>query len=121
MQWVTPGIGNDFGPVETAPRETFVLELFEGLSNSVPEKGVTRLPVKQAGLALPDPTQTAPENWTVSYVITGHLVAALRGQVEFWTEDHSACLWEGWTAVWRRGQRRVEEALTATLEGAPVH
>ena len=76
---------------------------------------VTRLPVKQAGLALADPSHTAPENWTASCVITGHLVAALRGQVEFRTADHSACLREGRTAVRRRGEIREEEALTAAL------
>ena len=70
MRWVTPGIGDAFGPVEKALRETFVPELFEGLGDGVPERGVTRLTVKQAGLALPDSTQTAPENWTASYVIT---------------------------------------------------
>ena len=94
--------------------------LFQGLREGVPEQRVTRLTVKQAGLALPDPSQTAPENWTASCVITGHLVAALRGQVEFRTVDRSACLREGRAAVRRRGQIRVEEALTAALEGAPV-
>ena len=70
VQQVTPGIGDAFVPVEKALRETSVPALFEGLGNGVPERGVTHLPVKQAGLALPDPSQTAPENWTVSYVIT---------------------------------------------------
>ena len=86
----------------------------------MPERGVTCLPVKQAGLALPDPSQTAPENWTASCVITGHVVAALRGQVELRTADHSACLREGRTAVRRRGQIWAEEDLTAALEGALV-
>ena len=103
--------------METALKETFVPELFEGLGEGVPEGGVTCLLVKQAGLALPDPSQTAPENWAASCVITGHLVAVLRGQVEFRTADHSACLREGQTVVWRRGQRRAEEAMTAALEG----
>ena len=76
--------------------------------------------MKQAGLALPDPTHTAPEKWTASYVITGYSVAALRGQVEFRTADHSACLREGRTTVRRRGQSWSEEALMAALEGAPV-
>ena len=51
---------------------------------------VTRLPVKQAGLDLPDPKKTAPEKWTASCVITGHLVAVLRVEEEFHTADHSA-------------------------------
>ena len=117
VQRVTIGINNAFRPVEMALKETFVPALFEGLGGGVPERGVTRLPVKQAGLALPDPSQTAPENWTASCVITGYLVAALRGQVEFRTADHLACLREGRTDVWQRRQQGAEEALTATLVG----
>ena len=117
MQRVTPGVGNSFGPVEKELKENFVPELFEGLSEVIPERGVTSLAVKQVGLALPDPSQTSPENWTASCVITGHLVAAIRGKVEFQMADHLACLREGRTAVRRQRQRRVEEALSAALEG----
>ena len=62
MQRVTPGIGDAFGPVEKSLWETFLLALFEILGGGSPEREVTRLPVKQAELALPDPTLTAPEN-----------------------------------------------------------
>ena len=65
-----PGIGNVFGLVEKALRETFVPALFEGPGNGILERGVTHLPFKQEGLALPNTTQTAPENCTWSYVIT---------------------------------------------------
>ena len=74
--------------------------LCEVLGEGAPERGVTCLQVKKAVLALPHPTQTALENWTASCVITGNLVAELRGQVEFRTADHSACLREGQTKVW---------------------
>ena len=67
------------------------------------ERRITHLTVKQARLAMPDPTQMAPENWTESCVITGNLFAALRGQVEFQTADDSAYLREGLTAVRRQG------------------
>ena len=76
--------------------------------------------MRQAVLALPDGTKMAPENWTASCVITGHLVAELRGQVEFWRADHLTCLREGQTAVRRWEQSRAEEALTAALEGGLV-
>ena len=99
VQRVTPGVGESFGPVEKALREIFVPSFFKGLREGVPEREIIRLPVKQAGLALPDPIQTAPENWTASCLITGHLVTVLRGQVGFRTADHSACLREGLTAV----------------------
>ena len=81
MQWFTPGIGDSFGPEEKALQETLLSDLFEGIGEGAPERGVTRLPVKQAGMALPELTLTSPENWTASYVITGYLVAAPRGQV----------------------------------------
>ena len=119
VQQVTPVICDAFVPVEKALRETFMPDLFEGLGDGTPERGITHLPVKQEGLALPGPTQTSPENWTASCVITGHLIAELRGQVKFRTADHSACLREGQTAVRRRIQQRAEEALAATLEGVP--
>ena len=83
--------------------------LFEGLGEGVPERGVTRLPLKQAGLALPDPSQTAPEIRTASCVITRHLVAALRGKAKFRTADHLACLREGRTAVRRQGHLWTSE------------
>ena len=120
VQRVAPVIGDAFRTVETALKETFVPMLFKGICNGVPERGVTCLPVKQVGLCLPEPSHTAPEKWTVSCVITGKIVAALRVQVEFRTADHPDCLQEGRMAVRQRGQRRATEALTAALEGAPV-
>ena len=96
------------------------MTLFEGLGEGALERGFTRLPVKQAVMALLYTTLTAPENWTASCVITGHLVAALRGQVEFQTADHLACLREGQTAVWKRSAQQEEEALVATIAGYPV-
>ena len=120
MQRVTHGAGAAFGPVEEALREVFFPALFRGLTEGLPTRENTRLPVKQAGLAIPDPVKTAPENWTASCIITGHLVAALRVQAVFRTADQSACLRGGRLAVRHRGEQRAEAALTAALEGPPV-
>ena len=95
MQRVNPGISNAFGPVEEDIAKAFLPALFEGAGDGAPGRDITRFPVKQAGIALTDPTQTAPENWQASCVITGHLVSALRGQVPFRTADHTACLRDG--------------------------
>ena len=70
MQRVTPGISNAFGPVEEEIAKAFLPALFEGVGGGAPGRKITRLPVKQAGMALPDPTQTAPANWQASCVIT---------------------------------------------------
>ena len=82
---------NKFFPYKSL-RETFVPALFGGLGDDAPERGFTSLPVKQVRLYLPDPNQTSSENFTESCVITGHLVTALRVQVEFRTAYHSSCL-----------------------------
>ena len=88
MQQVNPNIRDAFGPVEHA----FNPSLFQGLAEGTPGRGFTHLPVKQSDLDLPYHTKTAPDNCIASCVITGNIVAALRGQEEFWTADHSAYL-----------------------------
>ena len=62
MQRVTPGMRDAFGLVEKALQETFLPTLFEGLGEETPEKGVTCVPVKLAGMDLLDPKLMAPEN-----------------------------------------------------------
>ena len=88
MQRVTPDIGDALGTAEQALRDSFVPDLFQGLGEVTLGRGVTHLPVKHSGLALHDTTKTVPENWTESCVITGHPVAALRGQEELRTVGH---------------------------------
>ena len=60
MQRVTLGIRDDFGLVEKALWEISVPDLFKGLEERAPDQGFTCLQVKQAGLALPDPTPPGP-------------------------------------------------------------
>ena len=76
--------------------------------------------MKQAGMALPDPTQTATVNWQASCVITGHLVSSLRGQVPFRTADHAACLRDGRAAVRRQNVAKAMASLETTIARAPV-
>ena len=120
VQRVTPNIGNTFGPVVEALQDYFLLSLFQGAGEGVPGQGVTFLTVKQAGLDLPDPTNTAPENWTASCVITGNLIAALRGQEELRTTDYTAFIREGQGEVQNRNIIRSKAALAETIVGAPV-
>ena len=119
LQLVTLGIGDAFGPVEEEVKTAFITELFHSVGNGTPGREITRLPVKQAGLSLPDLTQTTPDNWQASCVITGHLVSALRGQVTFWTADHAACLRDGRAAVRRNSVGKAMASLEATIAGPP--
>ena len=56
VQRVTPGISNAFRPVEEEIEKAFLPALFEGVRDRAPGREITRLPVNQAGMALPDPT-----------------------------------------------------------------
>ena len=49
MHRVTPGIGDEFGPVEEEIAQAFLPALFEGVGDGAPGREITRLPVKQAG------------------------------------------------------------------------
>ena len=54
VQRVTPGISNAFGVVKEEIAKAFLPALFEGAGDGAPGREITRLPVKQAGMALPD-------------------------------------------------------------------
>ena len=58
MECVTPTIGDAFGLVEQDLKYAFITTLFQGLREGTTGRVVTRLPVKQAGLALPDPKKS---------------------------------------------------------------
>ena len=60
MQRVDPDIGDTFKPVEDALQDSFLSALLQGVGEDFPGWGLTRLPVKQAGLSLPDPAISAP-------------------------------------------------------------
>ena len=104
-----------------ALQETFLPALYKGVGEGTPGWGVTSLPVKQAGIALPDLTKTSPENWTASCVIIGNIVASIRVQEDFITADHAAYIREEREEVMKSNNLRLEEALAETLEGAAVH
>ena len=87
-------------------RKSFLLALFKGAITKVPMQGITCLPVKQAGMEIPNTDMSAWENWLASCFFTGHLVAALRGRTEFKTGYHSMLLKEG---CGERSYRQVQE------------
>ena len=115
VQRINPGIGDAFCPVEEEIKTTLLPELFKGVGYRAPGRSITRLPLKQAGLALPEPTRTAPDKSLSSCVITGHLVLALRGKVTFRTAHHAACLGDGRAAVRRKSVAKEMASLEATI------
>ncbi|WP_288993061.1 hypothetical protein, partial [uncultured Marinobacter sp.] len=85
VQRVVDGIGENFTDVQKAITECFLPALFRDILD---EKDDVRLllcglPVKHAGMALPDPTKSAPSNYEASTCVNTHLIAALKGTVDF--------------------------------------
>ena len=60
------------------------------------------------------------ENWTTLCVFTGHLVAALRGQTEFKTRDHSMILRKGEGDIQSRHLQYAQTALEEAMATAPT-
>ena len=81
--------------VEDALQEIFLQDFFQGATDQIPGRAITGLPVKQARIALPNPTWTAEEIWTASCVITGHLIVALRRTAESRSGNHALLMGEG--------------------------
>ena len=48
-------------------RKSFLLAFFKGSTTKVPIQGITRLPVKQAGMEIPNPDLSTWENWLASF------------------------------------------------------
>jgi hypothetical protein len=64
------------------------------------------LPMKKAGLAIPNLMATVESNWMASMVICGHLVVAIRGGEEFRYMDHQH-IWETGIAEMKKRQLKT--------------
>ena len=102
MQCVTPDIGMAFQAVENSLWDMFVPDLFQKATSQIHGRAITGLPVKQARIALSDPTRTAEANRTEYFVIKGHLVAALRRIDEFRSVYHALLMGERKDEIWQR-------------------
>jgi hypothetical protein len=64
--------------VEQALHEDFLPALFEeGSRVDDAIRQLSSLPVKKAGITIPNPMTTSTSNWTSSTVICSHIVAAI--------------------------------------------
>ena len=111
LQRVTPGIWTAFYTMEDDLCDELLPALFKGDTSQIPMIAVTGLTVKQAGIALPGHTQTVGTNWMESCVITGHLVAELRGTDEFRARVCALLMIEGRGNIHRRHAEDAEMAL----------
>jgi hypothetical protein len=115
LQRVTNRLSNEFEVVEEALATKFLPSLFRNGESCDTKRQLVCLPVKHAGLALPNPTTAVESNWKASTLICGHLVAALRGATDFRSEDHSATMQSGKAELKKRNQALHDEKLATLL------
>jgi hypothetical protein len=114
VQRVTKGIGPEFQNVELALSRTFLPTLFgDNYDEDDPRRKISCLPVKWAGLAIPDPTSSADSNYNASILLCSHLLAAFRGVDEFRSADHLAVIAEVKAELKLRNQAKYESAMTS--------
>jgi hypothetical protein len=77
------------------------------------------LPVKQAGLALPIPTKSAPSNYEASTCVNTDLIAALKGIEVFSALTHLATIKEARTELTGRKKATDELVLKAVISALP--
>jgi hypothetical protein len=91
LQQVVPGIGDKFAGVEQAISDDFLPALFDDkICETDKRRALAGLPVKHAGLALPNPTTLADSNFEASTLVCSHLIAAFQGVKEFQPEEHES-------------------------------
>ena len=91
IQRVSEDIAEYFAPIEESICKTFLPALFgESHLDDNYRRPLSTLPVKHSGLAIPDPTLTASDNYKTSTLVCGHLVQAIRtdSEVKFSLADH---------------------------------
>jgi hypothetical protein len=90
---VIRNIGPAFKGVEEALSKTFLPTLFgDDYDDDDPRRGISCLPVKWAGLAIPDPTFQADANYDASMLSCGHIMAAFRGVEPFRSAEHKSVM-----------------------------
>jgi hypothetical protein len=88
---VVRGVGPKFDGVRDKMRSTLLPALLKAnITDGDPILNLTCLPVKNAGLALPNPVESAEANFRASEVANSHIIQVMRKKETFSLQDHSA-------------------------------
>ena len=82
----------------------------------MPDRDVTSLPIKQDGIDLPEPTQSAQGDLMASCVVTGYLIASLKGCVEFRLWGHEQISRDGREDLRRQKTHNSGEKITEVIK-----
>lgn len=122
VQRVCKDVGAFFEPIERAIKEDFLPALFGTTTDEVSSlRELQCLPIKSAGMALPNPQISADANYKNSILMNSHLLASLRGTDTFRSADHMSVTKEVRSELKLRRSEENEselERLTATMTPA---
>jgi hypothetical protein len=117
LQRVCPETSEAFRPVWNAISDGFLQSLFQ---DNIPSNdyrvSICKLPVKYAGLALPNPTESAASNYENSCLRNSHLIAALRGNENFRHSNHLTTIREANAELKTRQSNHLESQLSEILD-----
>jgi hypothetical protein len=88
---VVRGVGPKFDGVRDKMRSTLLPSLLKAnITDGDPILKLACLPVNNAGLALPNPVESAEANFRASEVANSHIIQVMRKKETFSLQDHSA-------------------------------
>jgi hypothetical protein len=118
IQRVIEDIGDCFFDLEEAITDIFLPALYgESLKDCDYRRKLSALPVKYAGLAIPDPSATSEENFEASTLVCSHLLAAFRGVEPFSSHDHKTVRTAVTTELRSRRSEKMDSTLVSLLSG----
>ena len=86
---VVSGVENQFQSVQNAIEKKFLPEIFnESLEDEDPRISLTSLPLKFAGLGIPNVVRSASQSFNFSFMEAKYLVSSLNKGVKFLHADH---------------------------------
>ena len=120
VQRVTSGIGPEFIGVEETLAHFFLPALFgDNYDDDDPRRDLSCLPVKWAGMAIPDPTSAAESNYEASTLLCSHIVSAFRGNEEFRSANHTSVIKEVKAELKFRNAAKYEARLDSLTSELP--
>ena len=119
LQRVVPDIAEAFAPIEDAIATEFLPALF-GNANGVPERKLLALPVRFAGLGVPNPVSSATSHFNLSVEMTEAVTSSLK----LGTDLDAASYGRDSSRIHAQDRKDREASLAAklasTLESAPA-
>jgi hypothetical protein len=120
VQRVAKDVGEAFTDVEKAISQSFLPAVFgDVFDDDDPRLRLAGLPVKHAGMALPDPIKSAKTNYEASTLVNVHLLAALKGNEVFRSVDHKTASREVKSELKTRKKAKDDSELNSIVSKLP--